>query len=209
MLIRFIGFTAAILTTLAFLPQAQKTWKTRSTRDHSPLMYFLFCTGVTMWLLYGLLKNDAPIIFANIITLSLAGSIMYFILKGRNASSVVHLAIYAKDLEKMKTFYQDNFGGISGVRYENPMHGFTSYFITFNSGCTLELMHLKSRQKVENNLDWGHFAMSVGSKRNVINKISQMKELGIKIISEPRYTGDGYFEAVIADPEGNLVEITI
>ena len=209
MLIRIIGFAAALLTTMAFFPQARKTWKSRSTGDHSTLMYFLFCTGLTMWLLYGILKRDAPIIVANIVTLTLAGSIMYFILKGRNTVSVAHIAIFVRDLEKMKLFYQEQFGGVGGIKYRNSAMDFTSYFITFSSGCRLELMHLEKHPDLENTLNWGHIAISLGSKQNVIRKTKQMKELGFDIISGPRTTGDGYFEAIVADPEGNRVELTI
>lgn len=73
-----IGLTAGFCTTIAFLPQAIKTWKTKSAKDLSLGMYSVFCTGVLLWLIYGLLRNDLPIIITNVVTILLAASILYF-----------------------------------------------------------------------------------------------------------------------------------
>lgn len=73
----FIGYPAAILTTIAFLPQAWQSWKTRDLSGISLPMYSLFTLGVTLWLVYGLMKNDLPIIAANAITLVLAAIVLY------------------------------------------------------------------------------------------------------------------------------------
>lgn len=73
-----IGLTAGVLTTISFLPQVIKTWKSKSANDLSLLMFSMFCTGILMWLIYGLLINDLPIILSNIATLSLAGTILFF-----------------------------------------------------------------------------------------------------------------------------------
>lgn len=67
-----IGYTAAFCTTVAFVPQAWLTWKTRSARGVSLGMYGIFTLGVALWLIYGLLLGSWPIIVANIITLALA-----------------------------------------------------------------------------------------------------------------------------------------
>ena len=75
-LITAIGFAAAALTTLAFLPQAVKSWRSRSTTDVSLGMALLLVTGIVLWLAYGLLRADLPIIAANAVTLVLAGSIL-------------------------------------------------------------------------------------------------------------------------------------
>ena len=53
-----------------------------------------------------------------------------------------------------------------------------------------------------------HFAISVGSRKKVDELMEQIREAGYKIVGEPRTTGDGYYESVVMDPEGNLVEIT-
>ena len=75
-LITAIGFAAEALTTLAFLPQAVKSWRSRSTSDVSLGMALLLVTGIVLWLAYGLLRGDLPIIAANAVTLVLAGSIL-------------------------------------------------------------------------------------------------------------------------------------
>ncbi len=71
-----IGLAAGTLTTAAFVPQVVKTWRTRSTRDISLGMFSILCTGVALWLLYGLLTGDLPVILANIVTLLLAGTVL-------------------------------------------------------------------------------------------------------------------------------------
>lgn len=77
----FIGLAAALLTTIAFLPQAIKTWRTRSARDISLGMFVALVTGICLWLVYGLLIGDLPLILANGVTLVLAGSILVFKLR--------------------------------------------------------------------------------------------------------------------------------
>ncbi|MBN8702631.1 MAG: SemiSWEET transporter [Bacteroidetes bacterium] len=76
-LFEIIGYTAATLTTIAFLPQLVRIIKTRSTKDVSWGMYFIMLTGVGLWLTYGLLIQAWPIIFANTITIVLVGAILY------------------------------------------------------------------------------------------------------------------------------------
>jgi MtN3 and saliva related transmembrane protein len=76
-----IGLIAGFCTTIAFLPQAAKTWKSKSAKDLSLGMYLILCTGVLLWLTYGIILNDLPIILTNIATLSLALSILYFKLR--------------------------------------------------------------------------------------------------------------------------------
>lgn len=73
-----LGLAAGALTTIAFVPQVIKTWKTKSAEDLSLGMYSIFCTGVLLWLVYGLIKWDIPIIVANVITFTLAITILYF-----------------------------------------------------------------------------------------------------------------------------------
>jgi MtN3 and saliva related transmembrane protein len=71
-----LGLIAASCTTLAFLPQFIKVWKTRSAHDISLAMYIVVCTGVLLWLIYGILIKDTPLIVANAVTFVLAGSIL-------------------------------------------------------------------------------------------------------------------------------------
>jgi MtN3 and saliva related transmembrane protein len=71
-----IGFLAATLTTIAFIPQVIKVWRTRSTRDVSIGMYTLFTAGVALWFCYGLMIGSWPVMAANAITLILAGLVL-------------------------------------------------------------------------------------------------------------------------------------
>ena len=71
-LLKYVGCIAAFLATFAFFPQVIKVWKTKSTKDISLLMFALFTLGVFLWLIYGIILNDIPIIFANLITLILS-----------------------------------------------------------------------------------------------------------------------------------------
>lgn len=79
--VTLIGLLAGALTTIAFLPQVIQTWKTKSTKDISLGMFLTFCTGVLLWIIYGILVKDIPLIIANIATLSLASTILWFKLK--------------------------------------------------------------------------------------------------------------------------------
>ena len=76
--VQMIGVAAGTLTTIAFLPQVIKTWRARSAKGLSLGMFSIFCTGVALWLVYGFLMNDVPIILANLITLVLAITLLIF-----------------------------------------------------------------------------------------------------------------------------------
>lgn len=127
---------------------------------------------------------------------------------------IEHLAIWAKDIDVLKAFYEKYFGAISNKLYHNPTKGFKSYFLSFGFGPRLEIMQKAGIQISTNNEfneSYGliHFAMAVGSKENVDSKTEELRSGGFKIIGEPRTTGDGYYESVILDPENNRIEITI
>lgn len=77
----WIGTVAGIFTTIAFIPQVAKTWKTRSAGDISLLMFLLFSSGVLLWFIYGLLVNAMPVVVANGITLALSLSILVMKIK--------------------------------------------------------------------------------------------------------------------------------
>ena len=74
--IDLFGFLAALLTTIAFLPQLYKTWKTKSADDVSLIMLILFITGLICWIIYGFKINSFPILIANIITFMFNFSIL-------------------------------------------------------------------------------------------------------------------------------------
>ncbi|MBI5184649.1 MAG: SemiSWEET transporter [Nitrospinae bacterium] len=76
-----LGYLAGTLTTLAFVPQVVKTWKSKSTADISLGMFVTFCVGVFLWLVYGFLLGSPPIIAANVATLVLAMIILFLKIK--------------------------------------------------------------------------------------------------------------------------------
>lgn len=80
-LVTIIGLTAATLTTLSFVPQAVKVIKTKHTKDLSLEMYTLFTVGIGLWLVYGILNHDLPIILSNIVTVVLAATILIMKIK--------------------------------------------------------------------------------------------------------------------------------
>jgi MtN3 and saliva related transmembrane protein len=79
--ITIIGLVAGTLTTIAFVPQLTKTWKSKSAQDISLGMFLLFCSGVLLWLIYGVLIDALPVILANTVTLILSGAILILKLK--------------------------------------------------------------------------------------------------------------------------------
>ncbi|MDJ0598502.1 MAG: SemiSWEET transporter [Crocosphaera sp.] len=79
--ITWIGLLAGTLTTISFFPQMLKTWKTRSTKDISLEMFLLFCSGLLLWIIYGLFLKDIPVIMTNVATFILAFPILILKLK--------------------------------------------------------------------------------------------------------------------------------
>jgi len=126
---------------------------------------------------------------------------------------IEHLAIWVNDLEGMKSFYENYFGVIAGNKYHNPSKKFTSYFLSFEDGPRLELMHrpdiVQKLSVLGEDIGISHFAISVGSKEKVDALTEQLRDSGYKIIGEPRTTGDDYYESVVLDPESNTIEITV
>jgi len=82
--IQLLGLAAGACTTIAFLPQVIKTWKSRSAKDLSLSMFSIFCLGVTLWLVYGIMVQDVPVIAANLLTLMLASTLLFFKLRFKN-----------------------------------------------------------------------------------------------------------------------------
>ena len=126
---------------------------------------------------------------------------------------IEHIAIWVKDLEKSRMFYQKYFGAVSNEKYRNPVKNFESYFLSFENGCRLELMTKPDIQENENSFEaqkYGmiHLAFSTGSREKVDQLTETLRNDGYRIAGEPRTTGDGYYESVILGPEGNIIEIT-
>ncbi len=79
--VTLVGLIAAALTTFAFLPQVIRAWTTRSTRDISLVTFVAFTVGITLWLTYGALIGDLPLLAANTVSLLFAATILYFKLR--------------------------------------------------------------------------------------------------------------------------------
>lgn len=125
---------------------------------------------------------------------------------------IEHIALWVKDLEKTRAFYQKYFGAVSNEKYINPVKNFESYFLSFENGCRLEIMTRPDLKKSDNSYEsqqFGiiHFAFSAGSKGKVNELTETLRNDGYTIAGEPRTTGDGYYESVILDPENNIIEI--
>lgn len=120
-----------------------------------------------------------------------------------------HIAIWTSDLEQEKQFFLKYFDCRAGNKYINPVKGFSSYFIEFESGSRIELMHRDdiSGKSEGERTGLAHFAIDMGS-REIVGKLTILLESdGFAVKSRPRVTGDGYFEAVIMDPEKNIIEL--
>jgi lactoylglutathione lyase len=128
---------------------------------------------------------------------------------------VEHVALWARDIDEMQKFYCRYFSATSGPFYINERKHFRSCFLRFDSGARLELMQRPDIVAPAKDSDdtqffgYAHLAMSVGSEEAVNALTRQLLEAGHIKLDGPRWTGDGYYESVILDPEGNRIEITV
>ena len=125
---------------------------------------------------------------------------------------IEHAAVYVRDLEGARAFFQTYFGAVSGPLYQNPTTGFSSYFLTFEEGSRLELMTLPRLEMGEGagpRTGYAPPALSVGSREAVDQLTGRLRQAGYPVLSGPRTTGDGYYESCIAGAEGLRIEITI
>lgn len=125
---------------------------------------------------------------------------------------IEHIAMYVNDLEAARDFFARYLGGQSNDGYHNPKTDFRSYFISFEDGARLELMHkpgLTDAEKSLNRTGYIHIAFSVGSGAAVDTLTEQLRRDGYDVVSGPRTTGDGYYESCVVAIEGNQIEITI
>ncbi|EGT3571563.1 VOC family protein [Citrobacter amalonaticus] len=123
---------------------------------------------------------------------------------------IAHMALWTTELEAQARFWSDFFGGTLNEKYiskNNP--GFESYFVRIGDDIAIELMTkpaLRALRPDNQTTGWVHLAIAVGSAEKVDALAQRAQEQGI-LVSAPRTTGDGYYEAVIQDPDGNLIEI--
>lgn len=124
-----------------------------------------------------------------------------------------HAALWTHDLERLKTFYMDYFGATPAPRYVNERRGFASYFLSFDSGARLEIMTLVELSATSSlsipTVGYAHVAFSLGSIERVDALTAELRSAGYAVVSLPRWTGDGYYESVILDPDGNQIELTV
>ena len=123
-----------------------------------------------------------------------------------------HVAIWTKDLDGLRNFYIHYFDASSNEVYYNHSKEFRSYFLTFDGDCKLEIMEMpripvSKNDSIKQFIGIIHFAIKVESKEKVRQLTELLKTDGYKVVSEPRTTGEGYYESIILDPDGNRVEI--
>lgn len=125
---------------------------------------------------------------------------------------IEHIAMYVNNLEAAKEFFIKYFNASSNDVYYNHRTNFRSYFLSFDDGSRLEIMNkpeIINGNKELFRTGYVHIAFSVGSREKVNELTKLLKDDGYKIISEPRTTGDGYYESCVIGIEENLIEITV
>ena len=125
---------------------------------------------------------------------------------------IEHVAIWVDDIERMRRFYLTYFDVVCGEKYVNSTKKYTSYFLSFSDGnARIELMNrpdiadLSSARGLTKG--WAHLSITIGTKEAVGTLTERLRTDGYTIIGEPRTSGDGYYESVVADPEGNYLEL--
>jgi lactoylglutathione lyase len=126
---------------------------------------------------------------------------------------IEHIALWVEDLAALSAFYASTFGAQVGPRYVNAAKGFESCFLTFESGARVELMTTTRLSPVRHapgveRMGLTHLAIALGSETAVDELTKKLRSEGVTVLDGPRRTGDGYYESVVLDPEGNRIEIT-
>lgn len=124
---------------------------------------------------------------------------------------IEHIAMYVEELEKARDFFTLYFDGKANALYRNEKTGFSSYIISFDGGARLEIMNKPNLARTDTataKMGYAHIAFSVGGREKVDALTERLRNDGYRIVSNPRITGDGYYESCIIGIEGNLIEIT-
>jgi lactoylglutathione lyase len=126
---------------------------------------------------------------------------------------IEHVAMWTIDLERCKRFYTLYFGAVAGAEYVNPAKGFRSCFLSIGEGARIELMTTTRLSPLliapgAQRMGLTHIAIAVGSVQRVDELTRGLSHDGFAVVDGPRRTGDGYYESVVLDPDGNRVEIT-
>ena len=125
--------------------------------------------------------------------------------------TIDHVAIWTDKLEEMKEFYCRYFNGKSNAKYINTLKGFESYFIGFDGGARLEIMRRKGipqgKGSGEEVIGITHMAFKTKGREEVDRLTELLRRDGYTVAGEPRTTGDGYYESIVLDPDGNRLEL--
>ncbi|MFT3829460.1 MAG: VOC family protein [Opitutaceae bacterium] len=129
------------------------------------------------------------------------------------AMRLEHFALWTPRLETSRDFYVRHLGCTAGPLYSSRTRSFRSYFLTFPGGGRLELMEQPDLEPptsaaVPDRTGYAHFALTLGSEEAVRAATERLRAAGVRVIGEPRRTGDGYYESVVLDPDGNRIELT-
>jgi len=127
---------------------------------------------------------------------------------------VEHVAVWTGDIDRLRDFYVRFFGARAGGPYRNPAHAFESCFLEFDGGARLEIMCTGQLELAEaapgaQRRGLTHLAIAVGSEDRVDALTREIAAAGHRVLDEPRRTGDGYYESVVLDPDGNRIELTV
>ncbi len=127
---------------------------------------------------------------------------------------IEHVALWSTDLDRLCAFYSQYFGATVGPLYENKAKGFRSRFLSFESGARIEVMSTITLKPVAveagaQRMGLTHLALSLGSEAAVDELTGQLRDQGVPVLDGPRRTGDGYYESVVLDPEGNRIELAV
>jgi lactoylglutathione lyase len=123
-----------------------------------------------------------------------------------------HIALWTDDIERCTQFYVSYFGAMAGAPYTNPEKGFESCFLSFANGARIEVMKTTMLHPVAlapgaQRMGLAHLAVSVGSEQSVDELTLRLENDGYPVLDGPRRTGDGYYESVVLDPDGNRIEL--
>jgi lactoylglutathione lyase len=127
---------------------------------------------------------------------------------------IEHVALWTEDIDRLAGFYARYFGASVSPKYTNPSKGYESYFLTFEDGARLELMKTTMLRPVTHEpgverMGLTHLAICLGAERRVDELTDLLREAGLRVVDGPRHTGDGYYESVVLDPDGNRLELTV